>query len=125
MNISGVIAVVVIFIGLLLLFKISNSFENEDMDKLMNLLKRETKVLLPIGILMLGYQIYKSGHWRPSPETYTYITIYFHFINVFTMLAYKLFKNNIGNKDKIIFAVVGLLIVTPLITIMFCKLNKK
>lgn len=91
----------------------------EDLPKLVNRLKKEDKIIFPIGISMLAYQIYKSGSWEFSSVNYNYIVIFFYVENVLMILLYKFMGEKMYNRGGYLSYLCLNIVFTPLITIGF------
>lgn len=118
MDITNIIAIVIIII-LFSIVIIMFFYCGDDISKLVDVLKKETIVLFPIVMIMLIYQVYKSGHWKLSEATNCYILVIYYIVNIFIILEYKLLKGRRYNKYKYSGALCMSIVFTPIITITF------
>lgn len=101
---------------------LSYKAKDEDIPRLINILIKEDKIIFPIGILMLGYQIYKSGQWGPTPQTTNYIVIFEYIFNVIVILITKFNWRVFRKQGRELFILYFAIIFTPFITILFLLL---
>ncbi|NRT80481.1 MULTISPECIES: hypothetical protein [Clostridium] len=115
------IVIVTLIIGILIIlpFVMSCRAKYEDIPKLINLIIKEDTIIFPIGILMLCYEIYKSGQWEFSPRTDSYIVVFWYIINIiFTFIIRFLWIRGRRSERNLLFLYQAL-IFTPVITIVF------
>jgi len=83
------ISISIVFVLFILPFVIFWDREDEGMYILASILKIEEIVCFPVGIIVLGYEIYKSGHWGMSRETTSYIALMWNVLGMFALLLFK------------------------------------
>jgi hypothetical protein len=114
---ENIIGVTIFSILLIIPWIVSFRIGDNDISSLINILRLENKIMVPIGILMLIYQIYKSGEYGLSPYTYSYIAIIFIFLNIMYTLLLK-FKPRKLHQDKVAFGLCLIMIWSPLVTLV-------
>ncbi len=89
----------------------------KNINRYINILKKEAIILFPISVLMLMYQIYKSGQWHLSPETYFYISVSSNLTCILLILGnkYSLFRRN----DRYLLALSLCIVFSPVWNIVF------
>ncbi len=116
MKTENLIAIVVIII--LFSIAIKMYFEAEkNINRYINILKKETIILFPIGVLMLMYQIYKSGQWDLSQETNCYIVVFFNLVCILFLPVNKFLKCRWN--DKGLLGLSLCIVFAPVVTIAF------
>ena len=116
MKTENLIAIVVIIILFSIAIKVY--FEAEkDINRYINILKKETLILFPIGILMLTYQIYKSGQFALSQETDCYIVVFFNLVCILIISTNKFLKCSKNNRN--LTALSLSIVFAPVVTIAF------
>lgn len=116
MKTENLIAIVVIII--LFSIAIKMYFEAEkNINRYINILKKETIILFPIGVLMLMYQIYKSGQWDLSQETNCYIVVFFNLVCILFFPVNKFLKYRWN--DKGLLGLSLCIVFAPVVTIAF------
>lgn len=115
------IAIAILIIGALIIFPfvMSCRAKYEDVPKLINALIKEDKIIFPIGILMLAYQIYKSSQWELSPKTTNYIVVFWYIANIILIFLIKFLWRKGRISERELFVLYQSLIFTPAITIAF------
>lgn len=116
MKTENLIAIVVIIILFSIVIKVY--FEAaKDINRYINILKKEIIILFPIGILMLTYQIYKSGQVYLSQETDCYIVVFFDLVCILLILINRFLRNN--KNDRNLMALSLGIVFAPIVTIAF------
>lgn len=105
------------FVVFIIIIKLRLDVTYKDVPRLINVLKKEIKIFFPVGILMLGYQIYESGIWELSPKTYSYVLIFFYMAGILTILVFKFLENRSIENEYLILGLCTFIVFTPVFTI--------
>jgi len=93
MDISSIIALLVLLGFYILAIKISLDSDYRDIPALIDVLKKELKIFTPISLVMVGYQIYTTGYLRVCPQTSNYILLFLDMGGLLPVLMYKFLKH--------------------------------
>lgn len=108
----------IVIISILFSIAVKVFFEAaKDMNRYINILKKEMIILFPIGALMLAYQIYKCGQWNLSQDTYCYIVVFFNLACILLILSNKFLKFS-RNDNNLMALSIGI-VFAPAVTISF------
>ncbi|WP_238861007.1 hypothetical protein [Clostridium sp. YIM B02569] len=116
MKTEDIIAIVVIIALFVIAIKVYIESE-KNINRYINILKKEAIILVPMSILMLMYQIYKSGQWYLSPETSLYISVFFNLICILLILGNK--SSLIRRNDRYLLALSLCIVFGPVLNIVF------
>ncbi|NOW92300.1 hypothetical protein BCD91_004323 [Clostridium beijerinckii] len=116
MKTEDLIATVVIIALFVIAIKVYIKSE-KNINRYINILKKEEIILVPISILMLMYQIHKSGQWYLSPETSLYISVFFNLICILLILGNK--SSLIRRNDRYLLALSLCIVFVPVLNIVF------
>lgn len=118
MNIQDIIMITIVVVLFLISLIMGLKTNCKNIPVLINILKNENRILFPIGILMLVYQIYKSGEWELSQNTNSYLVVFMLIINAVNIFIFKLtgFK---GANGRVIYGLCISVVFTPAFVLFF------